>query len=255
MNELQIFNNIEFGRIRVLEKEGQPWFVGKDICTILEIKNNRDAVARLDDDEKDVVSADTLGGKQNFQAINEYGLYSLVLGSRKPEAKQFKRWITHEVIPTIRKHGAYMTPQTIEETLSNPDFIIQLATKLKEEQELNKKQQQIIGELKPRADYTDRILMNKGLVTITQIAKDYDMSGTEMNKLLHKLKIQYKQSGQWLLYRDYQGKGYTSSQTIEIIRSSGMQDVKLNTKWTQKGRMRLYELLKKNLILPEIEKL
>lgn len=117
----------------------------------------------------------------------------------------------------------------------------------------NQRQQQIIGELQPKADYVDGILKNKGLVTITQIAKDYGMSGQAMNNLLHDLKVQYKQSGQWLLYRDHQGKGYTHSQTIDIVRKDGTPDVKMNTKWTQKGRLFLYDLLKENGILPTIE--
>lgn len=116
------------------------------------------------------------------------------------------------------------------------------------------KQQQLIGELKPRADYTDRILKNTGLVTITQIAKDYGMSGQAMNDLLHDLRVQYKQSGQWLLYREHHGKGYTHSETIDITRSDGRPDIKMNTKWTQKGRLFLYNLLKENGIFPTIEK-
>lgn len=115
------------------------------------------------------------------------------------------------------------------------------------------KQQQVIGELKPKADYVDRILKNKGLVTITQIAKDYGMSGQAMNKLLHELRVQYKQSDQWLLYRGHHGKGYTHSETIDIIRSDGSLDIKMNTKWTQRGRIFLYNLLKENNVLPVIE--
>ncbi|WP_425447778.1 phage antirepressor KilAC domain-containing protein [Dethiothermospora halolimnae] len=118
----------------------------------------------------------------------------------------------------------------------------------------NKKQQQVIGELKPKADYTDRILKNKGLVTITQIAKDYGMSGRAMNDLLHDLKVQFKQSDQWLLYSKYHGRGYTHSKTIDIVRSDGTPDVKMNTKWTQKGRLFLYNLLKQHGILPMIER-
>ena len=124
-----------------------------------------------------------------------------------------------------------------------------------EQSELIETQNQIIGELKPKADYVDKILKSNALLTITQIAKDYGMTGNALNSMLYELKIQYKQSDQWLLYKGYSGLGYTSSQTIDIVRSSGMQDVKLNTKWTQKGRMFLYELLKNNSILPEIEKL
>ncbi|MCM3294247.1 Bro-N domain-containing protein, partial [Paenibacillus sp. MER 180] len=109
MNQLQVFN-FSGNDIRVVTKDGQPWWVAKDVCEVLEIKNNRDALARLDEDEKGVDSTDTLGGAQQVQVVNEPGLYSLILGSRKPEAKQFKRWITHEVIPTIRKTGAYSVP-------------------------------------------------------------------------------------------------------------------------------------------------
>lgn len=118
----------------------------------------------------------------------------------------------------------------------------------------NQSQKQIIGELKPKADYTDKILKNKGLVTITQIAKDYGMSGNAMNDLLHSLGVQYKQSDQWLLYRQYHGLGYTHSQTINIIRADGRPDVKMNTKWTQKGRLFIYNLLKENGTLPVIER-
>ena len=143
----------------------------------------------------------------------------------------------------------------------NPDTIIRLATDLKEErvkrarlEEVNFKQQQTIGELKPKADYTDRILKNKGLVTITQIAKDYGMSGRAMNELLHDLDVQYKQSGQWLLYEKHHDKGYTHSQTIDIVRKNGTPDVKMNTKWTQNGRLFLYDLLRSHDVLPIIEK-
>lgn len=187
--------------------------------------------------------------------INEAGVYKLVFTSRKPEAEEFTNWIATEVIPSIRRHGAYLTSQKIKEVLADPDTIIRLATQLKQERELNLKQKQIIGELKPKADYVDKILKNKGLVTITQIAKDYGMSGQAMNNLLHKLKVQYKQSGQWLLYSEYQAKGYTHSETVEIVRIDGRPDVKMNTKWTQKGRLFLYELLKSNGVLPIIERI
>jgi len=122
---------------------------------------------------------------------------------------------------------------------------LQLETRIKD---------QVINELKPKADYTDKILRNKGLVTITQIAKDYGMSGQEMNKLLHELGVQYKQSDQWLLYKKYQNKGFTHSETINFVRSSGIPDVNMVTKWTQKGRLFLYELLKQVDVYPNIEK-
>lgn len=115
MNELQIFENPDFGKIRAIEQNGEPWFVAADVCRALDIKNSRDALTRLDDDEKGVVLTDTPGGKQEVSIVNEPGLYTLVLGSRKPEAKAFKRWITHEIIPTIRKTGSYTFDGTSKE--------------------------------------------------------------------------------------------------------------------------------------------
>lgn len=148
----------------------------------------------------------------------------------------------------------------LEKAWNSPEQVMARALKLADEkitslQVLNSHQSQIIGELKPKADYTDTILQNPGLVTITQIAKDYGMSGTALNKLLHEKGIQYNLSGQWLLYAKYHGMGYTHSKTIDITRSDGRKDVKMNTKWTQKGRLFLYELLKECNILPKIEKL
>lgn len=137
-----VFSNEQFGSIRTIVKNGEPWFVGIDVCTALEIGNNRMAMERLDEDEKTEVSLtdvshNGVNQSRRFIVINEPGLYTLVLGSRKPEARQFKRWITHDVIPNIRKHGAYMTNETIEKALLNPDTIIKIATALKEERQRN----------------------------------------------------------------------------------------------------------------------
>jgi anti-repressor protein len=147
----------------------------------------------------------------------------------------------------------------VEKEFNSPEKVMARALKIADKtinilQLENKQQQQIIGELKPRADYTDRILQNKGLVTITQIAKDYGMSGNAMNELLHSLGVQYRQSNQWLLYQKYHDKGYTHSQTVDIVRKDGRPDVKMNTKWTQKGRLFIYNLLKENGTIPVIEK-
>lgn len=246
MNELKIFENEQFGEVRTIVIRNTPYFVGKDITNILGYQNgSRDLNRHVD--EYDRTKTMVFDGTQNKETIviNESGLYSLILSSKMPQAKEFKRWVTSEVLPSIRKHGVYAT----EELLDNPDFLIKALQELKEERELNKKKDQIIGELKPKADYTDTILKNKGLVTITQIAKDYGLSGKKMNAILHDLKVQYKQSGQWLLYSEHQAKGYTHSNTIDI----GTKDVKMNTKWTQKGRWFLYNLLKKNDIYPIIE--
>lgn len=147
----------------------------------------------------------------------------------------------------------------VEKEFNSPERIMARALRIADEtinrlSLVTKKQEQVIGELKPKADYVDSILKNKGLVTITQIAKDYGMTGTAMNSTLHDLGIQYKQSDQWLLYRAHQNKGYTFSETIDIVRTDKRPDVKMNTKWTQKGRLFLHELLKDNGILPTIER-
>lgn len=259
--EIKIFENAEFGSVRTVDIDGVIHFVGKDVAQALGYKNTKDALAKhVDAEDKGVANCDTLGGKQEMTVINESGLYSLVLSSKLPTAKKFKHWVTSEILPSIRKHGAYMTAETLEKALTSPDFLIQLANQIKAEKEKNRQLEtqiainnQIISELQPKADYTDRILQNKGLVTITQIAKDYGTTGAKMNELLHQLKVQFKQSGQWLLYAKYQNMGYTHSETIDFYHSDGRPDVQMNTKWTQKGRLFLYELLKKNGIVPVIE--
>lgn len=247
----------EFGEIRVIEKNNEPWFVGKDVAKSLGYKNVNDALFKhVDEEDKEVVKCDTLGGQQNVTVINESGLYSLVLKSKLEGAKQFKRWVTSEVLPSIRKHGMYAK----DELLNNPDLMIAVATELKQEREQRKQLElekamliQENNELKPKADYTDMVLQNKSLMTVTAIAKDYGMSGGSLNKKLHELGIQYKQGGQWFLYAKHQAKGYTSSSTTKIEHTDGRVEIKLHTKWTQKGRLFIYNELKKVGIVPLIE--
>lgn len=262
MNELQIFKSPEFGQVRTVTIDGEPWMVGKDIATALGYTNTRKALNdHVDDEDKGVTKCDTLGGAQEMTVINESGLYSLVLSSKLPTAKKFKHWITSEVLPAIRKHGAYMTPEKIEEALLNPDTLIKLATELKAEREARKHAEleaasakQAIGELKPKADYTDRILSSKGTVTTTAIAKDYGMSATALNQKLHELRVIYRMGSQWFLYAKYQARGYTHSKTFDFKHSDGRPDCKMQTEWTQKGRLFLYEFLKAKNVLPMIER-
>lgn len=244
MNELKNFT-FEDQQIRALTIEGEPWFVGKDVADILGYQNgSRDINRHVD--EEDRHKAMIFDGNQYKETItiNESGLYSLILSSKLPKAKEFKRWVTSEVLPTIRKHGAYMTPAKIEEVLTDPDTIIQLATQLKQEREGRLIAEQRIGELTPKADYCDRVLADKSLVTITQIAKDYGMSGRALNATLHDFGVIYKQGETWFLYAKYQKTGWTHSETIMVDKKDGTQKAVLNTKWTQKGRLGLYELLK-----------
>ena len=198
-------------------------------------------------------------GKDDY--LPENMVYRLGFKANNETAKKFQAKLADDVIPAIRKTGMYMTDNAVQNILNNPTAFIEILTEYKKVQDENKSltmqnasQKQLIGELKPKADYTDLILKSKSLVTITQIAKDYGMSGQAMNKILHNLGIIYNQSGQWLLYSKHQAKGYTHSETVNIVHSDGREDVKMNTKWTQKGRLFLYNTLKKENIIPVIEK-
>lgn len=259
MNELQIFNNSDFGDIRTAEENGKVLFCGSDVAKALGYVNTKEALLRhcKDDGVAFHDLTDNLGRTQQAKFINEGNLYRLIVNSKLPNAEKFECWVFEDVLPTIRKHGMYAT----DELVNNPDLLIQIATTLKEERAKNKAletsvavKDQLIGELKPKADYTDRILQNKGLVSISQISKDYGMTGQALNAKLHELKIQYKQGNQWLLYAKYQACGYTHSKTIDITRSDGTKDVVMETKWTQKGRLFIYEQLKADGIIPVIER-
>lgn len=258
MKDLKIFNNEEFGQIRtILDENKEPWFVGKDVAEILKYSNTRDALSRhVDKEDKADVAIHDGRQNRNQTVINESGLYSLIFSSKMDKAKEFKRWVTSEVLPSIRRDGGYIVANendTEEDILAKAMLIAEKRIeKLKFE---SKKKDQIIGELKPKADYVDKILQNKSLIKVSSIAKDYGMSAYQMNKLLHELKIQYKQGDQWLLYANIQDKGYTSSETHVYPKKDGTTDVRLLTKWTQKGRIFLYEELKRNGYLPTIERI
>lgn len=249
MKDLQLFN-FKGNQVRTVNNDGEIWFVATDVSKVLNLSNTTVALERLDDDER---SKFNLGRQGEANIISEAGLYSFIGTSRKSEAKKFMRWVNHEVLPSIRKNGAYMTPEVIEKSLTDPDFIISLATKLKSEREGRLIAEQQVNELKPKASYYDKVLSNNALVTTTAIAKDYGMSAREMNGLLHRLKVQFKQGSTWFLYAKYQRNGWAQSETRMVQRKDGTEKAVLNTKWTQKGRLGLYELLKLNGVLPTIE--
>lgn len=251
MNEIFNFHGQE---VRTVTVDNEPYFVGKDVADILGYQNgSRDVNRHVDDEDKLKYRFGTSGQNREMTIINESGLYSLILSSKLPQAKDFKRWVTSEVLPTIRKHGMY----AVDDLLDNPDMAIAAFQRLKEERQLRLQAQeevaqknQIIQELQPKATYYDLILQSESLVAISVIAKDYGMSAKKLNNLLHELKVQFKQGSTWLLYQKYADKGYTQSKThtIDAERS------KMHTYWTQKGRLFIYGLLKnKKGILPKIE--
>lgn len=254
MNELQTFN-FNNQPVRTVQLNNQPYWVLKDVCAVLGISNSRMTAERLEDDEvsqTDII--DALGRSQNTTIITESGLYAVILRSDKPNAKEFRKWVTSEVLPAIRKHGAYATPETIEQMISNPDFTIQLLTELKKERESVNLLAATVKEYEPKVSYYDKILKNKSLMNTTVIAQDYGMSASAFNKKLHELRIQHKVGDQWILYIEHQGNGYVHSDPFIFTDKDGNNHITQTTKWTQKGRLFLYDKLKSIGILPSIEK-
>ena len=200
--------------------------------------------------------------------IPENVFYRLAMKAKNEVAEAFQAKIADVVIPSIRKHGAYMTPEALEKAVLNPDFLIRLAGELKQEQtrrlqaELerdslrveNEQQRQAIAEFKPMRQYLDTILSSESTMATTQIAADYDISAKQLNKILHEEGLQRNVNGQWILYREHMGKGYTKSETIAITRSDGRPDTKMYTKWTQKGRVMIHNILVRRGILPVMDR-
>jgi anti-repressor protein len=247
MNEIQKIFNYQGTQLRTVVLNNEPWFVAKDVCNILKHSNSRVAISRLDDDEKGVSKVYTPGGYQNMSVVNEYGLYNLVLTSNLPEAKQFKRWITHEVIPSIRKHGAYMTPEKIEEVLLNPDTLIKLATNLKEEQQKRIAAEKQIEQQKPLVNFAETCMASDKSLLVREVAKMISKQGILMGerRLFQKLR-------DWKLifpnknepYQEYIDRGY-----FEI--SQGVKETSkgsftwLTMRVTPKGQMYIINRLKK----------
>ncbi len=248
-NELQIFSNPEFGNIRAIEIDGEPWMVGKDVAEILGYVKPRNAIAtHVDDDDKALapIQGGCSTGKQDTAIINESGLYSLILSSKLPSAKKFKRWVTSEVLPAIRKTGGYVIPKDYPSALRALADAEEKRLALAAE---NEAQRQVIADFQPVKQYVDTILASNETMTVTQIAADYDMSARQLNRILHDAGIQHKVNGQWILYKKHMGMGYTKSRTINITRSDGIPDTVINTEWSQKGRLLIHKILTANGIV------
>ena len=244
-NEVQVFDNL-----KVKEVNGQVMFDAETAAIGLGLTETKKGVLYVRwRTLKNYLSQEVAKG----DFITEPQFYKLAIKANNETAERFQAWVTEEVLPSIRKHGAYLTNDKIEEILLSPDTLIKVATELKNEREKNVLLTQQVSESRPKADYYDKIMQSKSLVTITQIAKDYGWSAKQMNDKLHELGVQYKIGGQWVLYSKYQDKGYTFSTTVDITKKDGSSDVRMNTKWTQKGRVFIYSLLKENDILPTIE--
>ena len=210
--EIQIFKNPQFAEIRVMVKDGEPWFVGKDVASVLGYKSPSVAICEnVDSEDKTTFVISESGSKYKSKTtfINESGLYSLILSSKLPQAKEFKRWVTSEVLPSIRKTGAYLTQ-----------------------------------------DFCMRVLNAEGTVTTTQIAQDYGMTAHDLNQILVDMKLVYPCGGQLVLYARYKRRGYAKSETELYARYDGKAGARMVTRWTQTGRMWLYETLKKKGVVP-----
>lgn len=231
MKELQIFTNKELGEIRALEINNEPWFVGKDVAKILGYSNSSDALKkRVDEEDKGVAKCDTLGGKQNLTIINESGLYSLILSSKLPNAKKFKRWVTSEVLPQIRQTGGYI-PYSQDE--SNEEI---LARALIIAQNTLAKKNEIIEGMKPKVEYHDKVLNGDKLVTTTDIAKDLGMTARQLHNKLHDMGIIFKTGNHWTFYAKYQTR-------IPLYADYQIGEHGQILKWTEKGRKWIIKLL------------
>lgn len=272
MNELQIFKNEEFGRIRTIEtEESEIWFVARDVCESLGFGNPRQAISsHVDPEDRDVQILDTLGGRQEATVINESGLYSLILGSKLPNAKKFKKWITGEVIPSIRKNGGYIANQesmTPAEIVANALIVANniIADKdrqienleaerdslLDENEELldkNSKYIEDIENMQPQIDYLELICKSPEILNATQIAAEYGMQPAEFNELLHKLGFIKKTNKTWVPTAKIADKGYMMPSTYEYDKEN--HKTKTRFTWNQEGRKAIYFLLAKNGIYP-----
>ncbi len=257
MNSVKVLTKAE-----VLTKEftlygtvEEPLFLAKDVAEWIEydLSSINKLVQNVDDEEKVRSIIPTLGGEQEMWMLTEDGVYEVLMQSRKPKAKLFKKEVK-SILKSIRLNGGYIANQeqlTPEQIVANALIVAQniINNQNRQIEEMSVK----MSELEKKSDYLDLILESKETVTVTQIAQDYGMSAKAFNKILMKLGIQHKVNGQWILYAKYLGEGYVHSKTVSITRSNGMKDTVMNTEWKQKGRIFLYNLLKDNGYIPLIE--
>lgn len=200
-NNLMIFENPEFGAVRSILIDGEPWFVAADVCKALEIEKTNRALSRLDDDEKGAHSVSTPGGRQRMSIISESGLYSLILGSRKPEARAFKRWITHEVIPSIRKHGAYMTDSLLDALEAHPEAVPEYLNRLRSENARNRELTRRLRLALPKAEYYDAFVDPADCTNIRTTAKELGVPEKQFTRYLEEKKYLFRDKNRKLFPR------------------------------------------------------
>lgn len=265
-NDIRLFENPEFGQVRTMMIDDEPWFVGRDVATILGYAKPENALANhVDEDDKTTTLIQGTGSNYKSKAviINESGLYSLILSSKLPKAKEFKHWVTSEVLPDIRKYGMYMNQQTAELLMNDPrafaqvlnayadakDKIVELEAENAEQKEVIENQNEQIEVLTPKGEYYDLVINSPGALNIGVIARDYGLTARRLNAMLHEWGIQYRNGKTWVLYSKYADKGYVKSETYADENVSSV-----HTKWTQKGRYFIYENMKAHGILPLAER-
>lgn len=264
MNELRIFQNTQFGNVRVaISENNEPMFAGVDVANILGYKNPQEAIRdHVDEEDRGYCKLSDFQGVSEvlpphmkaatLLTINESGVYSLIIRSKLPTAKQFKRWVTSEVLPSTRKHGSYMTLETIEQVIRNPDNMIRLLTALKTEQEQNVSLRmqnvantQAIEAMKPKAEYCDKVLQSKSLIATDSIAAELGISARKLNKFLCDSKVQYKVNGVYVLYSDMCGKGLEGYKTFYFTNpNTGEPRTEKHMYWTEKGAYSIMKLYK-----------
>lgn len=251
--------NYEGSEIRSVLIDDEPWFVGKDIASVLGYKDTKSAIL----DHVDAEDRSILQKRQNatfeipprgFSIVNESGVYALIMNSKLPTAKKFKHWVTSEVLPTIRRHGLYATPEAAYEFMQRPETLIVMLQEIQRGREEKEKLQSRLAVVEPKARYYDYVLQGVDLVTTTSIARDYGMSAQEFNKLLAENKIQFRQGKLWHVYANLADKGYTKISTCPYFDNYGRPRNNMLTKWTQKGRLFIYDTLKTKGILPLMER-
>ena len=261
-NQITIFKNPQFGDIRTAGTADNPLFCLKDVCSAIDITNQRNVTSRLDAEDVQLVDTPTNGGCQSMTYVSEGGLYDAIVRSDSTKAKPFRRWVTHDVLPTIRKTGGYIATNadmTDAEILAKAVLVAQSTIdkrneRIKQLEAENAGQKKLIAQMRKGNDYLNTILQSKGTLATTQVAADYGMSAIAFNKKLNEMHIQHKVHGQWILYSEFMGKGYVQSDTITFYHHDGRPDTRLCTVWTQRGRLFLYDALKELGILPLVER-